>query len=73
MAIELKDTDVCAFEDCEAKATEIACGRKGWEKEPSGHPEPATYCHSHGDIVAEEQHPEYIDTCPNCGCRFGVN
>ena len=63
----------CSFEDCESDATQIASGRADDENPERGHPTPAVYCDTHGDMVADEQFPEYHDTCPNCGCRFGVN
>ena len=61
----------CAFEGCTAEATGIACGRKLFGDSP-GHPEPDGYCEKHAKIVSSEREPEYVETCPNCGCTFGV-
>jgi hypothetical protein len=73
MAIELTETSMCAFEGCEAKATDIACGRETWDHQPGRHPNPAPYCHAHAEIVSGEGYPEYGASCPNCDCWFGVN
>lgn len=65
---------VCAYEDCAALGTTLACGRNhDYDFAGPGHPTPALYCDYHASVVADEGHPEYTDTCPNCGCRFGVN
>lgn len=29
-------------------------------------------CAVHGKRISEEDYPEYIDTCKNCGCVQGV-
>jgi hypothetical protein len=63
----------CAFENCEAPATELACGRKGFFDRGDSHPVPAHYCATHAKVVVGEQSPEYDAECPNCGCTFGVN
>lgn len=63
---------LCRWEGCEQTATHIACGRKRYDDD-GGHPEPACYCKTHADVVADEGNPEYCDTCPNCDCMFGVN
>lgn len=62
----------CQYEDCEEPATYIASGRKRYG-EDNGHPNPGVYCDAHANVVEDEGNPEYRDTCPNCGCRFGVN
>ena len=69
----LKDGDKCSYEHCDTPATTIACGRAPYYDERGGHPKPARYCDTHSHIVADEDHPEYVSDCPNCGCRFGVN
>lgn len=71
----------CAYDGCEAPAETFACGRPGrewWDDEmmgrqPEAHPVPAWYCKAHAGVVCDEQSPEYHDSCPNCGCLFGVN
>ena len=30
-------------------------------------------CESHADAIAENEWPEYVVSCPDCGCKFGVN
>lgn len=70
----LKDDDKCSFEDCDAPATGIACGRSSsFRGRDNGHPDPAVYCDTHARMVADEDSPEYISDCPNCGCTYGVN
>jgi hypothetical protein len=63
----------CQFEGCDRPATVIACGRETYGDPPLGHLEPAFYCDEHARTVANQNHPEYIEDCPNCGCVFGVN
>lgn len=64
----------CAWEDCNADATTLACGRKPFtDRQGAGHPGVASYCTTHGQMVADEGSPEYVEHCPNCGCSFGVN
>ncbi len=60
----------CQWDECEQSATTIAAGRRGIDRD--GHPL-GLYCDAHADIVIDEGFPEYHDSCPNCGCRFGVN
>ncbi len=61
----------CQYEDCDMDATYMAKGRS--DHSGGGHPTINVYCYTHATIVADEQNPEYIDNCPNCGCMFGVN
>jgi hypothetical protein len=65
----------CEFEvdgiRCSEQAVQMACGKGGWIN--NGHPNPGIYCKVHAELVADEGCPEYTDTCPNCGCMFGVN
>jgi hypothetical protein len=63
----------CAFEQCDKPAEFIACGRATHIEDEPGHPTPACYCREHMVDVISERYPEYVDTCPNCGCTFGVN
>lgn len=70
MIVEISGT--CKYEDCDQPATVVACGRKRYSDE-KGHPTPACYCRTHASVVNDEGNPEYVDTCPNCGCEFGVN
>jgi hypothetical protein len=30
-------------------------------------------CSIHKNMVADIGEPEYVVSCPNCGCEFGVN
>lgn len=63
---------ICAWEGCDDPATHIACGRKLY-RDDGGHPDPACYCETHANMVADEGYPEYETTCPNCQCVYGVN
>jgi hypothetical protein len=63
----------CHFEGCTKPSEVLACGRELFGPGNAGHPIPARYCKEHADIVTDERSPEYTDTCPNCGCIFGVN
>jgi hypothetical protein len=71
MIIEIKGKK-CQYEDCDQDAEVVARGRKGWYGE-KGHPEPNFYCLTHGRMVSDEGSPEYVASCPNCDCIFGVN
>lgn len=62
----------CDYEGCDQPAVMLAAGREGIYS-PTPHAEVAAYCKKHADIVAGESGPEYIQDCPNCKCRFGVN
>lgn len=67
---------LCEFEECKAKATHLAVGRfyaVGDDNVNLGHPELGLYCEQHAHEIAEENYPEYVKSCPNCGCVFGVN
>lgn len=50
---------------CPALATGLAYSREKEEVVPT--------CDICARAVADEQSPEYIEHCPNCGCTFGVN
>lgn len=71
MITEIPAGAKCTYKNCELPATGIAAGREELDK-GSGHPNPALYCDSHADVVANEDWPEYVTDCPNCGCWFGV-
>ena len=60
----------CQFEGCDKMGVMWASGRYDWLKlrYPVG-----WYCESHADRVSNEGHPEHVEDCPRCGCRFGVN
>ena len=73
---EQAGNDVCTYEDCTLPAVMWACGRAlhSWDApDCPSHPVAARYCLAHANKVAGEQNPEYIGTCPHCGCKFGVN
>ena len=63
---------LCDWVDCEEDATQIACGRNS-RRGNDGHPRSGLYCQAHAIEVADEDSPEYINECPNCGCLSGVN
>ncbi len=62
MIIEI--TGKCQYEGCKRNATHIASDRRKIVR---------LYCETHADWVADDDIPEYVVNCPNCGCRFGVN
>ncbi len=63
----LMPNEKCAYENCDRDAVLVAVGKN------DEHKKPASYCEEHGYNVADESGPEYIQSCPNCGCTFGVN
>lgn len=73
MITEIPKDAKCQYEDCDAPATRIACGRESYMAEAKRHPNPAVYCDVHASMVTDEGYPEYGHTCPNCGCESGVN
>lgn len=55
----------CDHEACDGKpATEVA---QSGETKKLG-----AYCATHARMVADDNNPEYIEHCPNCGCVFGA-
>lgn len=58
--------ETCAYDECEAPATDLAAARES-ERSARG------YCRAHAEIVADSSSPEYVVECPHCGCAFGVN
>ena len=62
----LRKGQKCEYEDCNEPAEFPAKGR-------TEHPNVGVYCTVHSMMVADEDWPEYMVDCPNCGCGFGVN
>lgn len=62
----------CEYDGCGKPATRIASGRKADQPNPAYH-DVGLFCEDHGKMVAQEDSPEYLTTCPNCSCVFGVN
>lgn len=58
-------TATCQFERCKKAVETMAYDR---EKRVLGF-----YCGDHAYQVADKGDPEYRESCPNCGCYFGVN
>ena len=59
---------ICEYDGCGNPATSIA------ENEKRGRPSViGFYCEQHTSEVSDYNSPEYSVSCPNCGCRFGVN
>lgn len=54
----------CEYPECKRKATDLAVGRKT---------KGSHFCNAHAELVTDEGSPEYIVSCPLCGCGFGVN
>lgn len=65
MARKLNDGDKCEFMECTNEATTMVYSRN-LEKV-------VFCCDVHSDTVVDEHHPEYWDSCENCGCRQGIN
>lgn len=61
----LSDASLCEYEDCEQMATQVVYSRNKQLV--------VFCCEQHGDVVVDEGNTLYIDDCPNCGCRTGVN
>ena len=59
----------CEYEGCDKEAVQQATGNRDFEKSVTV----KWYCEEHAYLVADKDSPEYHTTCPNCGCRFGVN
>jgi hypothetical protein len=57
----------CEYDGCDKPATTTAKGRNEDRRRV------AAYCETNAEMVADENFPEYVESCPNCGCRFGVN
>jgi hypothetical protein len=60
----LRKGQKCEHTGCDEPAECLAAGRKGVV---------GVYCLNHALEVEDEDRPEYIVDCPNCGCGFGVN
>jgi hypothetical protein len=66
----------CQFKNCEKEASCLACGKYHPLLDFQAslvQPLPSDHCEEHASIIVDEHSPEYIEYCPNCGCRFGVN
>jgi hypothetical protein len=61
----LEYPDRCQYDDCQNPVEAIAYDREAGEI--------GFYCHEHCDTIVSKEDPEYIEGCPNCGCKFGVN
>jgi len=57
----------CQYADCDGRpATAMAAGIPTFT-------DVGFYCEAHAKMAANNNFPEYIEACPNCGCWFGVN
>jgi hypothetical protein len=63
----------CQYAGCDKPATKMACGRESYNEDSPCHPSPDFYCDEHAFAVADEDFPEYVHTCLNCGCLQGIN
>lgn len=61
----LEEANLCEIDGCDKKATEIAYDAVAGVVR--------FCCSDHREKVIEQDHPEYWDECPNCGCHKGVN
>jgi len=55
----------CQYPDCKKPAIGTAYDR--------GKDRVLRVCAAHSDLVADRGSPEYLVSCPKCGCHFGVN
>lgn len=55
----------CEYPDCKRAASGEA-----YDREQS---RVMRVCMQHSEIVADRGSPEYLVSCPRCGCHFGVN
>jgi hypothetical protein len=65
MIRKIEIDSICEYDGCDKKATDIVYSIDNQNV--------MLCCEVHADIVQDEQHPEYRDTCPNCGCRNPIN
>lgn len=56
---------ICCVDGCKKKATTIVFDRPRLLLVKT--------CDEHIHTIAENDGPEYIVSCPACGCEFGVN
>jgi hypothetical protein len=66
---------VCQFTGCDKPAQFIAGHHGTWDSKAGDYvgKHAGCYCEKHAHAIADSGLPEYIDDCPNCGCRHGVN
>lgn len=55
----------CEHEDCRERATKLVYSRESRSVQ--------VLCEEHAEFVVDQGGPEYIVSCPNCDCLFGVN
>lgn len=55
----------CKYPDCHKEGKNRAYSRKENQVD--------YYCDTHADEILSQGRPEYIQQCPDCGCKFGVN
>jgi len=55
----------CEYEDCEKDAYDLVYSRKLDKVIET--------CYDHAKVVVDEGNPEYIQSCPHCGCWIPVN
>lgn len=67
-----KNKEGCCFPGCELPGETLAVGRDEWRGDKKASPM-GFYCEIHADSVSDEGSPEYVVSCPCCGCLFGVN
>ena len=55
----------CNYENCQEEATDwVYCRETG---------KVIKTCYKHAKIVVDEDNPEYIESCPRCGCWIPIN
>lgn len=57
---------------CSYEVGGVRCGEPFFSLASGKDKKVAGYCKQHAELVADDSCPEYIVTCPNCGCQFGV-
>ena len=56
---------ICEYEDCQKEATDLVYSRKLDKVIET--------CSRHTREVVDEENPEYVETCPHCGCWIPIN
>jgi hypothetical protein len=58
-----RERRLCGQGACQEEGEYLAASRSGF----------GFYCDEHRHKVTNDGSPEYVTTCPACGCMFGVN
>jgi len=61
---KIRSDSKCEWGVCKDKATTLAYDRSGDKV--------LRVCENHISSVANADRPEYVSSCPNCGCHHGI-